>query len=216
MRLSEPSSRHSLESYRDLAASYDSSCRRIMPVRREAISLLRLESGETVLDVASGTGLSLPLLSEAVGPTGRVIAIEHSPDMMAVARARVIGEGLKNVLLIERCVEDADLAWPIDAVLFHFTHDVLQSPRAVDNIFKALRPGARIAMAGTKLTHWWLPFANLWVLWRARHYLTTFRHLHQPWHSVSRYSSDLIVTSRRLGTGYLGAGTHTRASENTT
>lgn len=53
---------------------------------------------------------------------------------------------------------------PIDTALFHFTHDILHSPRAVADIFKTLRLGARIAMAGTTLASWRLPFVNLWVV----------------------------------------------------
>ena len=56
------------ERYRRLSARYDYATRRIEPVRRRAIDALRLERGQRVLDVACGTGKSLEMLREAVGP----------------------------------------------------------------------------------------------------------------------------------------------------
>lgn len=84
----QPDARRSVKSYRRLAKGYDASCMPVMPIREEAVALLELQRGDIVVDVASGTGLSFPLLLEAIGPTGRLIAIEHSPEMMALARAR--------------------------------------------------------------------------------------------------------------------------------
>lgn len=181
----------------------------VMPLRFEAVAALGSKPSETVLDVASGTGLSLPLLVEAVGPSGRVIAIEHSPEMMARARTRVREAGWGNVLLIESAAEEAPIPGGIDAALFHFTHDVLQSDRALRNLLAALRPGARLVLAGAKFTSWWLAPVNLWVLWRSRSYLTTFAGMEAPWQPISRYSADLAICSRLLDTAYLARGTLT-------
>ena len=52
-----------------------------MRVREERVALLDLQPGDVAVDVASGTGLSFPLLMEAIGPTGRLIAIEHSAEI---------------------------------------------------------------------------------------------------------------------------------------
>ena len=71
-----PNPEFALASYKKLAHQYDATCRLIDPVRRKTIELLGLSEGETVIDIASGTGLSLPVLSQAVGPQGRVIAID--------------------------------------------------------------------------------------------------------------------------------------------
>ena len=80
--------------------------------------MLGLAHGETVLDVACGTGLSLPLLRQAVGPDGRVLGVEMSPDMMSRARERVARAGWSNVTLLEAPMEEADLAAKFDARCF--------------------------------------------------------------------------------------------------
>ena len=182
----------------------------MMPIRHETIMLLQLKPGDTVLDVASGTGLSFALLVEAVGSSGQVVAIEHSPEMMALARQRVQAAGWQNVTLIEAQVEKANIPTPLDAVLFHFTHDVLQSREALDNIFSAAKTQARVAVAGAKLTSWWLAPLNLWVLWRARRYLTTYDHLKMPWYFLAHDVPDITVEPRLFHTGYVGHGIYTK------
>lgn len=201
-----PDAQRSVASYRHLAGRYDATCRRVMPIREEAITLLELRPGDVVVDVASGTGLSFPLLMEAIGPTGHLIAIDHSPDMMALARRRVEAAGWSNVTLIEASVESSDIAIAFDAVLFHFTHDVLQSPAALTRLFDRARPGARIAVAGTKFTSWWLAPLNLWVTFRARPYLTTYDGLRRPWRNLLRYAPELNVSRRLLDTAYVAQG----------
>ena len=65
------------------------------------IRLLQLKPGDVVLDVGCGTGLNFPLLARAVGPSGLVIGLDRSPQMLAVARRRVAREGLTTVRLLE-------------------------------------------------------------------------------------------------------------------
>ena len=64
-----------------------------MPLCGRTIALLGLQAGGVVLDIGAGTGLSYGLLREAVGPTGRVLAFEQSPEMFAQAAARVVPRG---------------------------------------------------------------------------------------------------------------------------
>ena len=82
----------SIERYRSKAAGYDASAEFTMPLRRRTIALLKLQPGQTVLDVGAGTGLSYALLRDAVGDTGRVLAFEQSPEMFALAHRRVQAE----------------------------------------------------------------------------------------------------------------------------
>ena len=100
----------------------------------------------------------------------------------------------------------ADVPVAFDAVLFHFTHDVLQSPAALAHLFARGKPGARVAVAGARLASWWLAPLNLWVMFRARHYLTTYAGLAQPWRNLLTYVPDLTVRPRLLGTGYVAHG----------
>jgi arsenite methyltransferase len=193
--------------YRAHAAGYDRSAQRTMSLRRRTIGLLELQSGQTVLDVACGTGLSLGLLRDGVGGAGRVIGVELSPEMLALARARAAQAGWGNVTLIESAMESAELPSPLDAILFNFTHDVIHSPSALERIFAAARPGARVAVAGMKYAPWWLAPLNPLVRARARPYLTTYAGLEAPWRPLLGYLERFEWTSVHFMTGYLGRGT---------
>ena len=198
-----------LASYRMLAARYDAACRWIVPLRLAAIDALALQPGETVYDVACGTGAALPALAQRVGAQGRVIGIEQSPDMAERVTARFVGGDLPpNVEVLIAAAEEASPSRPADAMLFCYTHDVLQSPRALDNLLAHARPGARFAVLGLRLLPWWWggPI-NLWSLWRGRHYRSTGRGLRAPWTSLAERAEDLrVVQCFHLGTNYLAVG----------
>ncbi len=204
-----PDREFALQRYRACAAGYDASARRIAKKRMRAIQLLQLRPGNTVLDVACGTGPVLDVLSAAVGPSGRVIGVEQSPEMLDIARQRVTELQLGNVTLVEAAVEDARIGGPADAVLFCYTHDVLRSRRSLQNVFSAVCPGARIAVVGAKLFPRWLAPLNLWVKWRAWGYLSTVEGLDRPWSLLAEFCPDFSVREVTfLGSGYIGDGTY--------
>ena len=183
-----------------------------MPLRYRAIWNLELEPGDAVLDVACGTGLSFPILEDAIGSGGRLVGVELSPEMAALAQARIDRGGWRNATLLVGRMEDADLApprGPFDAVAFNFTHDVLQSEAALANIFAACRPGARVAVAGSKLLPWYLAPFNAYVRWNNAPYMTTFAGLDRPWRLLARYVPDLAITPALFGACYLARGRYT-------
>lgn len=141
-----------------------------------------------------------------MGETGRVIGVELSHAMLALAHARCAREGWRNVELIESTIESAPLRGPLDAILFNFTHDVIQSPLALQRIFSAARPGARVAVAGMKYAPWWLAPLNALVRARARPYMTTFAGLEAPWRPLLAYLERFEWKSVHFGTGYVGHG----------
>src|SRR6476659_2369951 len=53
-----------------------------------------LQSGWRVLDAGCGSGSYLPLIAEAVGPTGAIAALDHAPDNVAIAERRAADWGL--------------------------------------------------------------------------------------------------------------------------
>jgi demethylmenaquinone methyltransferase/2-methoxy-6-polyprenyl-1,4-benzoquinol methylase len=202
-----PASRDAaLQRYRRHAGGYDASAQRTEPLRRRTIAKLALRPGDTVLDVGCGTGLSFDGLVAAVGPQGRVVGIELSPEMMAVARVRVARHGWRNVTLVEGAVEDANVPFACDALLFNFVHDVLQSPAALANAFAAAIPGARIACQGMKLFPWWAAPLNLLVVAKAWPYMTTLANLRRPWTALLPHVPDLACETTMLGMGYIAWG----------
>ena len=163
-----------------------------------------------MFDVGCGTGAMLPELARRVGPRGRVIGIEQSPDMMALARQRVEVERVGAIVtLIEAAAEDALPERRADALLFFYAHDVLQSPVALGRLFAAAKTGARSVSAGARFLPWsWGAPLNMWTALRSRRYLTTYGGLDRPWKHLARYCPDFTLVGRNfLGTGYVGIGT---------
>jgi demethylmenaquinone methyltransferase/2-methoxy-6-polyprenyl-1,4-benzoquinol methylase len=206
-----PDRLRALTAYRRHADGYDATCGRIESIRARALAELAPAPGETVLDVACGTGPMLPALARAVGPAGRVVGIEQSPEMAARARRRAQDAGGgRQVRVVERAVEDLRLDGPpADAVLMCWTHDVLQSPAALDALCALARPGARIVLAGMITLPWaWGWPVNAVNLWRARHYMTTWANLDRPWRGLEARGARLRLVRRALwGSAYVATGT---------
>ncbi|MGH8861064.1 MAG: class I SAM-dependent methyltransferase [Jatrophihabitantaceae bacterium] len=119
--------------------------------RIEAIELLRLANGQTVLDVPCGTGANFPLLEERVGAVGRILGCDYSPGMLARARAKVTRPGWDNVRLLEtdaRAVTPELLGSPtVDAVICMLGLSVVPDWELVfQRMYDVLRPGGRIVV----------------------------------------------------------------------
>jgi ubiquinone/menaquinone biosynthesis C-methylase UbiE len=149
------------------------------------------------------------VLARAVGPRGRVIGIEASPQMAALARRRLHAAGLRQARVELAAVQDVAAVEQADAFLFSYTHDVLQQPEAVAALARIARPGARYALLGMRTLPWcWGWPVNLFVMWRARRYLTTYRGLAAPWALLAGVSRDFSFAGTwHAGTSYLALGT---------
>lgn len=188
------------------ASSYELQLAPYEFIRRIAVDHLQLRPGACVLDLGCGTGMSLPLLREAVGPGGRVVGVDQSPEMLALARRRVQRAGWGNVALQCAAAEAALLPRQADAALLHFTHDILQSPVALDHLLRHLRPGARIAVTGLKWTALGLvPWNALVGLYMAQS-VTHYEGLQTPWMPLMDRGVQLEVDTLVLGTIFVARG----------
>jgi len=196
--------------YRSRAAHYDLELLAFEPVRIESIALLDLHAGDTVLDVGCGTGLSFAPLLRRLGPGGRVVGIEPSPEMLAVARERVAQQGWTGVELVEAGAGEARLPRKVDAALFHFTHDVLRDEAALDHVLAHLKPGARVVAAGLQWAPPWMVPMNLFVLGAALYSVTCMEGLAEPWTVLAKRLRDVEVLTRGGGGIYIASG-HVKA-----
>jgi ubiquinone/menaquinone biosynthesis C-methylase UbiE len=196
----------SVADYRGLASRYDHSTRRIDRVRERAIAALGRVAGQVVLDAGCGTGWCLDRLASSAGPRGRVIGFDPSQEMLAIARGRAASAGGAPVELIHAAAQDVRLPVPAEAILFSYTHDVMRSRAALENLLRQAIPGARVAATGTKLYASWLFPAN-WYLRRShRGYVTDFAGFEAPWSLLAEYLDDFHVRTGPLTQHYVATG----------
>ena len=201
-----PDRQRALTNYRHLANNYDSTCTRIEVLRRDAVRALGLQAGQTVFDIACGTGSSLPLLAEAVGVSGHVVGVELSPEMAAQACRRAAAGSNAAVVRVECCaVEDFRPTVQADAVLLSYTHDVLQSPAAIERLRAITKPNARFVLLGMKTLPWlWGWPVNVFNLYRARRYLTTYTNMGRPWAALAAHGAKIEMIQTSLwGSAYI-------------
>lgn len=193
------------ELYRRHAATYDRTGWITSPLRRRAVSLLGLRPGDMVLDVGCGTGLSFSLIEEGIGVEGRLIGIELSPEMVAVARDRVERRGWTNVTLVNAPAEEAEIPVMADAAFSFLTHDVMRTPAAIEKVVRHLKTGGRVSVFGGKWARLLFPL-NPFVWLMGSPYVTTFEGLWRPWSHLERWVPDLRVRPTLLGCAYYAWG----------
>jgi tRNA A58 N-methylase Trm61 len=192
--------------YYEHARSYDRDTGVFQPYRRAVVEALPLQSGQVVLDVGCGTGLCCGLLREKVGPHGTVIGIEESPEMAAVAREHIAGEGWRNVTVVQSSAEDVRLEATADAALFCAVHDILQSPGALWNVMASLRPGAWVAAGGGKWAGPMMVAVNSMVKALHAPYVRDFSGFDRPWRYLEHLVEDVQVREMAFGGGYVMTG----------
>lgn len=200
-----PCATAALSMYRWRSPIYDWQLAPYDYIRKLAVDRLTLEPGQTVLDIGCGTGMSLALLEDAVGPQGRIVAVDQCPQMIDMAQQRVERHGWQNVQLLCTSIDSAHLP-KADAVLMHLTHDILQSPAALSRVLAHLKPGAKVACTGLK---WTAPVhmgLNALVCFHALQSMTTLTGLDCPWKPLLDHGLKLDIQTTLMDTVFIASG----------
>ncbi len=214
---------HLIETYRKKAKHYDITSR-LYPApgypqrtqRLQAVRALGLRRGDTVVDMACGTGLNFSLLEKVVGPGGRIVGVDLTDAMLARAQARIAMNGWSNVSLVQADAAGFDFPAGVNAILS--TYALTQVPECADVIAhgaKALVGGGRWAVLDLKVpgnTPGWLaqlgtatvrPFASIdqWMMRR-------------PWEAIRAVMQEELTdpawTELFFGTAFLATGSRGR------
>jgi arsenite methyltransferase len=128
--------------------SYEGGARDEWQQPERVISALGIRSGDRVADLGSGSGYFTLRLARAVGPDGKVYAVDVDEEMNEYLRQRVAQEGVANVEVILGRFEDPLLPdGGVDLVLVVDTyHHLNDRPAYFRNLRRDLAPGGRVAV----------------------------------------------------------------------
>lgn len=117
-------------------------------IRQTAIDALALEAGQAVLEIACGPGVNFAPIKRAIGPSGRLLALDYSEEMLSSARQRARAEGWVNIEFASG--DAARLEHPsasFDAALCILALSVIPDHRgAIARVREALKVGGRFVV----------------------------------------------------------------------
>jgi SAM-dependent methyltransferase len=112
------------------------------------VALAGIGEGDVVLDLGSGAGLDLILVSRKVGAAGKAIGVDMTPAMIEAARANLERAGIRNAEIrrgqIENLpVEDASVDWVISNCVINLSPE---KEKVFAEIHRVLKPGGRFSI----------------------------------------------------------------------
>lgn len=128
-------------------AALDDPARDAYQKPHEVLQALGIRAGEVVADIGAGSGYFTVRLAHHVGPSGRVYAVDVSPDMVRHLHARVRDMRLVNVSPILARPGDPLLPQPVDrALIVNVWHHIEDQAGYLEVLKKQLKPGGQVVM----------------------------------------------------------------------
>jgi len=180
--------------------------------RKKAVAALSLKKGDTVVEIACGTGLNFALLEDAVGPEGKVIGVDVTDSMLSVAEDRIRAKGWRNVSLVHSDAVEYVFPERVDGILSTFAITLVpEFDEVIRKGAAALVSGGRWVVADLKMPESRLSRIAPVLLPLLRPFGVTLdlasRH---PWESMERHMGSVAVEETYFGFAYIAWGSTRR------
>ena len=112
-------------------------------------SIHEIAAGETIVDIGSGAGFDSFLAAGMVGPSGRVIGVDMTQEMLDKSRQNIDAVGIDHIEFREGLAEElpVDDGWA-DVVISNGVFNLCADKRLVfEEVLRVLRPGGRLQLA---------------------------------------------------------------------
>ena len=122
----------------------------LAPVSDQLIKSAGISIGHTVLDVATGTGQPALTIAKIVGPNGKVVGVDLSPEMLEIAKQEAASQGLTNIAVFQ-VVKDESLSMfsdnTFDSVVCRNGLMLMPDPvKALKAFLRVLKPGGKASV----------------------------------------------------------------------
>lgn len=176
--------------------------------RKKAVDALKLERGDTVVEIGCGTGLNFRLLRERVGSEGKIIGVDLTANMLSAANKRIERHNWSNIELVQSDAAAYDFPDRSDGIISTFAITLIPE---YDKIIKkgaaALSPGKRLVLLDFKMP-------DSWPMWLIKFFVIITRPFgvtldladRHPWESIDQCLDLVEFSTKYFGGIYIAAG----------
>jgi len=176
--------------------------------RKIAVDALKLERGDTVVEIGCGTGLNFRLLRELVGSEGKIIGVDLTAEMLSAANKRIERHNWSNIELVQSDAAAYSFPDRTDGIISTFAITLIpEYDKIIQKGAKALSSGKRLVILDFKMPDSWPRWLIKFFVIITRPFGVTLdladRH---PWESMDQCLDLVEFDTKYFGGIYIAAG----------
>ena len=124
------------------AASYQTGSETQQEIGLKMIDMLNVEKGATVLDLGYGTGYLTKVLSERVGPDGKVVAVDPDGERLKIAKEKYFAQNIEYIQTDDKTFPPGHYDFIFSNIMIHWISD---EKTILKQVYQNLRPKGHFA-----------------------------------------------------------------------